>query len=344
MLIAEDKERVRKVKVSGSILAVKDNYIQYAKQLKYSGVDNLHIDIFQNGEAFTIKDLLKFDETFLPLDIHLIFKSLSEEDVEILNQVNAEYINVQYESLEDPGICHWLAKRINGKFGIAITSKTSCTIIDEYKDEISQVLFMCSEPGVSGKKFDESNYERVRNVHIKYPSLFLAIDGGINAEIGEKMGQLGASLLVSGSYLSKDISELSKNIYFLKYMNEKNICVKRKMLPIGKLPLVAEDDSFMHLIDVMNHYRLGMVFVVNGDKLQGVVSDGDIRRAFISYKENIFKLVAHDLMNVQPLTIGSNETIEDLYCKINKAHRGIDVVPVIEGDKMLGVVDLHMGI
>ena len=67
------------VRVSGSILAVKDNYMDYAKLLRYAHVNCLHVDIFQNGNNYHIEELLKFDDSFLPRDVHLIYETLNEK-------------------------------------------------------------------------------------------------------------------------------------------------------------------------------------------------------------------------------------------------------------------------
>jgi hypothetical protein len=45
--------------VSASILAVKDNFIEYANSLKFAGADYLHIDLFQNSnDNFKLTDVL----------------------------------------------------------------------------------------------------------------------------------------------------------------------------------------------------------------------------------------------------------------------------------------------
>lgn len=334
---------VKKLKVSGSILATDGDYLEYAKELKNAKIDYLHVDIFQNSEGFCLHNLYEFDDSYLPLDVHLIFNHISEDDIKVLNDVKAECLNIQYENLFDKEEIEIVSKKFNGKFGIAVTIETPLEIIDKYIEDISQVLIMCSTPGISGAKFHEGNFERVETIHNKYPSLKITVDGGVNKEIGRKMGELGADILVSGSYLCKDMLALTKNGYFLKYMNERNINVKRNMLSFNELPIVSLHENFMNIILIMNKYRLGLVFVVDGQELCGIISDGDVRRNLIKYNENIFHVEASRLMNANPFWVNSEICVEEVYDKLFETRRGIDVVPIIDSGKLIGALDLHMG-
>lgn len=337
-------KRGKMMRLSGSILAVKSNYFEYAQMLKYANVDCLHIDIFQEGGEFLLEEVLKFDDTYLPLDVHLIFGRISENDIRILNEVNVKYLSIQYETLQEKECIKKVSKLFKGNFGIAITAQTSLMVVEKNINQISHVLFMCSEPGVSGAKFDESNFSRIEMLHNKYPSLELYADGGINDVIGEKMGKLGVSMVVSGSYLCRDYKQLGANAYTLKYLNEQNVNVCRKMIKINSLPLLTEDAIFIQIINTMNHYRMGIVLIVEEDYLKGIITDGDIRRAFIKFGENIFKKVANDIMNSEPFVVNSENKMEDIFEKLSIMRKGIDVVPVVEGGKLIGAIDLKMGI
>lgn len=334
-----------KLKISGSIFAVKDNYFTYARNLQYSNVDFLHIDLFQkeSENEFKLKDILAFDETYLPLDIHLIYRTISDADIRILNEANAQYVNVQYETLEDKDVIWKVSKEFTGSFGIAITDKTDLNILDEYIDSLQQVLFMCSEPGVSGAKFSEQNYERIKIVKEKYPNLQLFADGGINDEISKKMNNLGVQMVVSGSFLASDIGNMEQRVYALKYVNEEKIKVTRNMIPLPNLPLISRQTEFMEVINVMNRYRMGIAFVMEGKELLGVITDGDIRRSFMRYQKDIFDKKAEVIMNKQPFWIDADKNMQQLFTCITNMHRGIDIIPVLEEGRLIGAIDIHLG-
>lgn len=332
------------MKVSGSILAVHSNYLEYAKMLKYAKVDYLHIDIFQDEKDFAIKDILNFDSSFLPLDVHLIFSEITDEQIDVLNNANVCYLSVQYENLKDKSAIKHLAERFNGNFGIAITSKTPINVVDKYLDDITHVLLMCSEPGISGASFDDSNYERIEFLHDRYPSLSLFADGGVNNIIGKKMEKLGVEMVVSGSYLCKDMQQLGNNAYSLKYMDEQGVNVTRVMIKVNFLPIIDLNATFMDIINVMNHYRLGLVMSVENGELRGVITDGDIRRGYIRFGEGIFRKKAIDLINSNPFTVDSSKSVEDIFSDLLTMRKGIDVVPVIENGQLIGAVDLRIGL
>lgn len=334
------------MKISGSIFAVKDNYFTYARNLQYSNVDFLHIDLFQEKteKNFKLKDILTFDETYLPLDVHLIYRSVSDDDIRILNEANVQYVNVQYETLEDKDVIWKISKKFTGSFGIAITDRTDLSILDKYIDSLQQVLFMCSEPGVSGAKFSEKNYERIKMIKEKYPNLQLFADGGINDAIAKKMNNLGIQMIVSGSFLANDIGNMEQRVYALKYVNEEKIKVTRNMLPLVNLPLINRETEFMEVVNVMNKYRMGIAFVMNEKKLLGIIADGDVRRAFMRYQKDIFDRKAEEIMNKHPFFIEADKNMQQLFSDINKMHRGIDIIPVLEDGYLIGAVDIHLGI
>lgn len=329
------------MKVSGSILAVKNNYLDYAKALKFANVDFLHIDIFQNDGEFNLKDLMKFDASYLPLDVHLIYKNISDDEIDILSQSNIRYLNIQYENIEDKSSLLDIAKRFQGIFGLALTVETPISIIDDYLEYVSQILFMCSEPGISGARFDESNYERIIQVHQKYPSLKLFADGGINNVIGERMGAIGISMIVSGSYLCRDIEALNMNAYTLKFLNERDVNVTRNMIKSNFLPITSMHSCFTEIINIMNQYRLGMVFITENEILKGIITDSEIRKSFVKYGEKIFLQKASALMNDTPIVIDSDKTMEDVFIILAKTKKIIDVVPILESGKLIGAVNLR---
>lgn len=333
------------MKVSGSILAAATNdYFEYAKKLKFINADYLHIDIFQESFDFNIEDLLRFDTSDLPLDVHLIFENITKRDIEILNSAKVQILNIQYENIKDKEQIKMAARGFNGKFGIAITSKTPISVIEDYIECISQVLFMCSEPGVSGAKFDDKNFERIREVRMKYPSLELQADGGINDSIGEEMGNIGVSMIVSGSYLYGNYENIGNHVYRLKYLNEYGIKVTDDMIQLNALPLLSKYAGFIEIIDTMTRYRMGIVMVVEGGHLLGVISDGDIRRNLLIKGKEIFDSKAEIIMNKTPYVVESDETMEDIFQTLSQMHKGIEVIPIMKNDCIIGAVDLHMGI
>ncbi len=332
------------MQVSGSIFAVKDNYFEYANNLKYSNANFLHIDLFTDNDNFKLEDILKFNKEYLPLDVHLIYEKITDDDINILNLSNTQFLNIQYENLIDKNQIIEIAKKFSGNFGIAITDKTDIGILSSYINNISQVLIMCSEPGVSGAKFSEINFDRIRRIKEQYPNLRIFADGGIDNKIAEEMNLLGVSMIVSGSYLANKPSELSKSIYSLRYASEQNIKVTRNMIKKQQLPILDKYAKFIDIVDCMSRYRLGIVFIETKNEFHGIITDGDIRKGYLNYKQEVFELKAEKLMNRSPFVIQKDLNMEDLFVLLSKRNKGIEVVPIMENNNLIGAIDLHIGL
>lgn len=330
--------------VSGSIFAVKDNYRQYAELLKNACIDYLHIDIFQRDSHFRLDDLEMFKGDFLPLDLHLIYQGFSGNDIELINRSKAKFVNVQYEALADKDEIRRISGKVNAGFGIALTAETPLEIIDENINYISQVLVMCSLPGVSGAAFEEKNYERIRKIRDRYPTLRIWVDGGIDNRIAERVGKLKADVIVSGSYLCRDLKNIYSLAYKLKYMNEDNVKVTRNMLHLNELPIVGKSAEFPDVIMEMNRYRMGAVLVLERGELAGIITDGDVRRGIEAYGKEIFEKKAFEFMNTLPFSIDAERTMEEVFESLTRKQKRTDFIPVVEKGKLIGALDLHVGL
>ena len=69
------------------------------------------------------------------------------------------------------------------------------------------------------------------------------------------------------------------------------------------LPLVTPNESIKKVINIVSSGKCGIAVVVSDNKIIGVVSDGDIRRAMESNESNFFKLNASDIMTKEPHTV-----------------------------------------
>lgn len=83
--------------------------------------------------------------------------------------------------------------------------------------------------------------------------------------------------------------------------------VKDKMRT-GNLPFISIDASFTEMLLCMSEGRIGMVIVGNNDYVQGVVTDGDLRRALLK-QTDLTKLHPADMMSAQPVIVDENEFI-----------------------------------
>ena len=103
-------------------------------------------------------------------------------------------------------------------------------------------------------------------------------------------------------------------------------------------PEVGPDDSLTHVIIEMTHKRLGATVVMEGDRMLGVITDGDLRRMLMKYP-NIEQVKASQIMTSNPKTIDAEALVVDALHKMRE--NSITQLPVVHEGKYLGIIHLH---
>jgi arabinose-5-phosphate isomerase len=89
----------------------------------------------------------------------------------------------------------------------------------------------------------------------------------------------------------------------------RKLLVKVKdLMRTDALPFIGPDATFTQLILRMSEGKLGMVIVGTAGKVEGVITDGDLRRGLVKYP-NIQSLPITDIMNANPILVDENELI-----------------------------------
>lgn len=103
------------------------------------------------------------------------------------------------------------------------------------------------------------------------------------------------------------------------------------------LPIVTKSTSFADTIIIITRMALGCALVVSDDmELEGIITDGDLRR----HMGDIAKIQrAEDLMTHNPITIDQAKLAAEALNIINR--KSITVLPVTEGNKLVGLVHIH---
>ncbi|MEJ2715826.1 MAG: KpsF/GutQ family sugar-phosphate isomerase [Deltaproteobacteria bacterium] len=115
--------------------------------------------------------------------------------------------------------------------------------------------------------------------------------------------------------------------------------VKDIMLDRNAIPEVDVHATMKEIVECINNPNLGFTLVTSGDRVVGIITDGDLRRALLRGDE-IYKYRSADLMTKDPLTIGDDRTAaEALEIMENKL---ITALVVIDGHgELVGVIHLH---
>lgn len=123
-------------------------------------------------------------------------------------------------------------------------------------------------------------------------------------------------------------------------LGKKLIKVKDIMREENEIPMVKEDSNFNNLLKEINAKRLGFTTVVDNDyKLIGVITDGDIRRAYLKHQNNTSEKKASEIMSINPKTITQDDLAVSAL-KIMEDHRISDLIVLDKLQKPIGIVDL----
>ncbi|EAJ5686843.1 KpsF/GutQ family sugar-phosphate isomerase [Campylobacter lari] len=107
----------------------------------------------------------------------------------------------------------------------------------------------------------------------------------------------------------------------------------------NNLPIVSPESEFNELVDVMTSGKLGLCVVLENEKLVGIITDGDLRRALRANGKPRFDFKAKEIMSEKPKTIEASamaSEAEELMLK----HKIKEIV-VTQDEKIVGIIQLY---
>lgn len=199
--------------VSTSILSSSIKPQDIVKKLDNSKCDYIHLDImdgkFTENKTWTYSEVKKIiSYSSLPLDVHLMVTN-PKKYIEDYAMLNTSYLTFHFEAVKDIDDMINEIKNYGLKVGISICPDTDVEVLFPYLDKLDQVLIMSVVPGKSGQSFIESSPEKIKKLKEEIINrelkTIISVDGGINDETGLLCKEAGCDMLVSASYIHKDI-------------------------------------------------------------------------------------------------------------------------------------------
>ena len=200
-------------KVSVSVLSSIIKASDIVKVVDKSNADLIHIDImdgkFVSNKTWSNKEVFKFlKDTSKKIEVHLMVKNPLKylDDFAVLN---TEYFIFHIEAVKDVESTINKIKEYGLKVGISIKPETNVESVFTYLKDIDEVLVMSVNPGKSGQEFIENSINKISELRKeidknKYKTI-ISVDGGINDITGKECIESGCDMLVSASYIHKDI-------------------------------------------------------------------------------------------------------------------------------------------
>ena len=116
--------------------------------------------------------------------------------------------------------------------------------------------------------------------------------------------------------------------------------VKNLMKTGDDLGICSPDTKMKDIVLLMNEKRLGIICVMKDEKLVGIITEGDIRRA-ISHEEDFFNFRASDIMTKKYKSVESEMMASEVLSHMEEGDYQISVMPVFNEDKFVGIVRIH---
>lgn len=120
-----------------------------------------------------------------------------------------------------------------------------------------------------------------------------------------------------------------------------NLTVADSMHAAPAVGTVTRHSSMDEVIIQATEKKLGGVLVVEKEKLLGIITDGDIRRA-LKYREAFFSLKAEQVMTIAPITVHPEAMAIDALRLMEDRESQISVLPVVDSfGHWKGLIRLH---
>jgi len=180
---------------------------QQVEMVQAAGADWIHVDIMDGhfvpnlsfGPA-VVKSLKK--RTQLPLDVHLMVERPGRF-IEPFAKAGADLLTVHIEAADEINEVLLAIKKLGVRTGLSIKPDTDPTRIMPFLPQLDLVLVMTVQPGFGGQGFLPGSPAQIRTVRelIKQSgrSIYLEVDGGINAQTTKQAAQAGADVFVAGN-------------------------------------------------------------------------------------------------------------------------------------------------
>ncbi|ECO2179430.1 TPA: KpsF/GutQ family sugar-phosphate isomerase [Campylobacter jejuni] len=113
----------------------------------------------------------------------------------------------------------------------------------------------------------------------------------------------------------------------------------KDLMVSSNLPIVHPDTEFNDLVDVMTSGKIGLCVVLENEKLVGIITDGDLRRALKASDKPRFDFKAKEIMSINPKVVDADAMASEAEGIMLK-HKIKEII-VGKEEKVVGIIQLY---
>jgi len=149
------------------------------------------------------------------------------------------------------------------------------------------------------------NSDHHLNIAVKYEACPLKLAPTSSTTAALVMGDaIAVALMESRDFKETDFARFHPG----GSLGRKLVLKVKDLMRADNLPFISANASFTELVLKMSEGRIGMVIVGNATKVDGIVTDGDLRRALVKVADTS-KLHIDTMMNPDPVIVNQEEYI-----------------------------------
>lgn len=189
--------------------------------------------------------------------------------------------------------------------------------------------------------------------HLRRSTLAQAADVALDCSINKEACSLGlaptastTAMLALGDALAMSLAEKRgfkeedfANLHPGGKLGKRLARVSQLMHSGDAMPRVSPQTKMPDVIYEMSRKGLGVTTVIEGKKLAGIISDGDLRR-LLEHKKDVLHLTAAECMTTTPKTIRADE-FATTALNIMEQKKITSLVVVDDAGQVEGIVHLH---
>lgn len=146
------------------------------------------------------------------IDVHLMIVD-PDRYIKTFKDLGANILTVHYEACKHLHRTLQAIKAEGMKAGVALNPHTNIDLLEEIINDVDMVCIMSVNPGFGGQSFIENTYSKIEKLKTliirKGASTLIEIDGGVTNKNAKQLVEVGADVLVAGSFVFKAENPIS---------------------------------------------------------------------------------------------------------------------------------------